>query len=79
MTGVVSFRMAPGSVAVTGAILDESYGIAVRTGLHCAPTAHRNIGTFPEGTVRASFGRLSTREDVNSLVAAVTEIAAATQ
>jgi selenocysteine lyase/cysteine desulfurase len=79
VTGVVSFRMAPGSVAVTGAILDESYGIAVRTGLHCAPTAHRNIGTFPEGTVRASFGRLSTREDVNSLVAAVTEIAAATQ
>jgi cysteine desulfurase family protein len=75
LTGVVSFRLAPGSVALTGAILDEAYGIAVRTGLHCAPSAHRNIGTFPEGTVRASFGRFSTRKHVDALVAAVTEIA----
>jgi selenocysteine lyase/cysteine desulfurase len=78
LSGVVSFRLAPGSVAITGAILDQSYGIAVRTGLHCAPAAHRNIGTFPEGTIRASFGRFSTSDDVDALVAAVREIAVAT-
>ena len=55
-------------------ILDESFGIAVRTGLHCAPAAHQAIGTLPEGTVRASFGRFNTCSDVDALLAAVREI-----
>jgi cysteine desulfurase family protein len=70
-TGVVSFRLAAADVALTGTILDESFGIAVRTGLHCAPAAHQAIGTFPEGTVRVSFGRFNTRGDADALVAAV--------
>lgn len=75
-SGVVSFRMAALDVGLTGTILDESFGIAVRAGLHCAPAAHRAIGTFPQGTVRASFGRFNSRSDVDALVEAVRQIAA---
>ena len=74
-TGVVSFLIARGNIAVTGTILDETFGIAVRTGLHCAPAAHQAIGTLPEGTVRASFGRFNTVEDADALVEAVRQIA----
>ena len=56
-------------------ILDESFGIAVRPGLHCAPYAHRAIGTFPDGTVRISPGPFTTDDDVAALVAALGEIA----
>src|SRR5271165_6885296 len=73
-TGVVSFRLDALDGALTGTILDESFGIAVRTGLHCAPSAHQAIGTFPEGTVRVSFGNFNTSADVDTLVAAVRQI-----
>jgi cysteine desulfurase family protein len=75
-TGVVSFRIDGVDVALTGMLLDESHGIAVRTGLHCAPAAHRAIGSFPEGTVRASLGPFNTDADVAALVSAVRDIAA---
>jgi len=73
-TGVVSFRLAAQDVALTGTILDESFGIAVRAGLHCAPAAHYAIGTFPEGTVRVSFGQFNSSAHVDALLAAVKEI-----
>lgn len=73
-TGVVSFRLDAADVAVTGTILDEAFGIAVRTGLHCSPAAHHAIGTFPEGTVRVSFGQFNTRGDVDALVIAIRQI-----
>lgn len=73
-TGVVSFRLNQENVALTGTILDEAFGIAVRTGLHCAPAAHRTIGTFPDGTVRISFGRFNTSRDVDALVAAIRQM-----
>jgi selenocysteine lyase/cysteine desulfurase len=73
-TGVVSLRLDGADVALTGTILDESFGIAVRTGLHCAPAAHQAIGTFPEGTVRVSFGQFNTRTDVDALVASLRQI-----
>ena len=75
-TGVVSFRVGVEDVALIGTILDHSFGIAVRTGLHCAPAAHQAIGTFPAGTVRASFGRFNTPRDVDALVEAVRQISA---
>lgn len=46
-------------------------GIEVRTGLHCAPTAHRFLETFPEGTVRFSVGYFNTTEDFENLRAAL--------
>ena len=76
-TGVVSFRLDGQDAALTGALLDEGFRIAVRTGLHCAPTTHRAIGTFPGGTVRVSFGQFNTQPHVDALVAAVRELAKA--
>jgi len=57
-------------------MLDESAGIAVRSGLHCAPAAHRALGTFPAGTVRASFGHFNTPEHAEALVATVRAMSA---
>ena len=51
--------------------LEKEHGILTRCGLHCAPAAHRTLGTFPEGTVRFSFGWANTREDVDAAVHAV--------
>jgi selenocysteine lyase/cysteine desulfurase len=68
---VVSFIVDGLDVALAAAMLDESAGIAVRSGLHCAPAAHRALGTFPTGTVRASFGHFNTREHAEALVATV--------
>jgi len=73
-TGVVSFRLDGVEVALAGTLLDEAFGIAVRTGLHCAPAAHQAIGTFSEGSVRVSFGQFNTRRDVDALLAAVCQI-----
>lgn len=44
--------------------LDADFGIMVRSGLHCAPLAHKTLGTFPEGTLRFSFGYFNTEDDV---------------
>lgn len=57
------------------AALDSSFGIAVRAGLHCAPLAHRTLGTFPRGTVRLSPGPFSTDEDVDRAVTAIRKLA----
>lgn len=59
-----------------GMILDGDYDIAVRTGLHCAPLVHEDIGTAPHGAVRISIGWNTTEADVDRAVAAVTDMAA---
>jgi selenocysteine lyase/cysteine desulfurase len=53
-----------------GQILSEQ-NVAVRTGLHCAPTAHKFIGTFPAGTVRFSVSYFNTDDDFDVLEAAL--------
>lgn len=61
---VVSFNIAgmdPGAVALD---LDERFNIMSRSGLHCAPSAHKTIGTYPQGTVRFSFSCFNTPEQV---------------
>ncbi len=45
-------------------ILDQDYDIEVRPGLHCAPLAHKTIGTFEQGVVRFSFGLYNTHEEI---------------
>lgn len=72
---VVSFNidgMMPSEAALT---LDEKFGIMSRPGLHCAPAAHRTIGTFPGGTVRFSFGYFNTEEDIDRTLEAVQHLA----
>ncbi len=74
--GLLSFEFESIEPQIAGMILDESFQIQVRTGLHCAPLVHRHLGTFERGgTVRVSFGAFNTREDVSRLVKAVEQIA----
>ena len=68
--GVVSFRVEGMDCEEVGARLAKQ-GIAVRSGLHCAPLAHRTAGTLETGTVRASFSAFNTPGEVSALVRAV--------
>ncbi|MGB9776329.1 MAG: aminotransferase class V-fold PLP-dependent enzyme [Anaerolineae bacterium] len=74
-TAVVSFNIAGMEPSEVGMRLDEEYGIMCRVGLHCAPAAHRTIGTFPSGTVRFALGAFSTREEVDAALWAVARLA----
>ena len=72
---VVSFNIAgltPSEVAMQ---LEEGYQIMCRAGLHCAPIAHKTMGTFPQGTVRLSPGHFSSHQDIEVTIEAVQKIA----
>lgn len=71
--GVVSCLFDGYSADNIGDVFDE-LGVAVRTGLQCAPLAHRLLGTFPAGTVRFSVGYFTSDEDFNVLEEALTYI-----
>ena len=45
--------------------LDSTYGIMTRVGLHCAPNAHKTLGTYPKGTLRFSFGSENTKQELD--------------
>jgi selenocysteine lyase/cysteine desulfurase len=70
-TATVSFALAEKAPSEIGLTLDEEYGIMCRVGLHCAPAAHKTIGTFPHGTVRFGLGALNTITEVDAVLAAV--------
>ncbi len=73
--GIVSINikgLKPGEV---GAILDNTFNIAVRPGMHCAPFIHRRIGTFPGGMVRISPGYFNTMEEIEEAISGLKEIA----
>jgi cysteine desulfurase family protein len=74
--GLVGINLPGFAPAETAAILDEQFDIAVRAGLHCAPYAHKHLGTFPDGTVRLSVGLLTTAEEMREAAAAFDELAA---
>jgi selenocysteine lyase/cysteine desulfurase len=57
-------------------MLDTSFSIAVRPGLHCAPYIHRNVATFPDGTLRLSPGPFNTPEHIDTFLDALAEITA---
>jgi len=54
--------------------LEKEFGILCRPGLHCAPSAHRTIGTFPDGTVRFGLSAFNTEAEVETAVQAISEI-----
>jgi cysteine desulfurase/selenocysteine lyase len=74
-TAVVSFTLEGRRVSEVGYRLDEEFEIFSRVGLHCAPAAHRSIGSFPEGTVRLVPGATTTLAEIESTVRAVERIA----
>lgn len=57
-----------------GRRLDEDYGIMVRTGAHCAPEAHREALTYPDGAIRVSPGYFSTSADIDAFLRAIDEM-----
>lgn len=71
---VVSLQTPGTDPARTAYELDASYGIMTRVGLHCAPSAHRTLGTYPEGTVRFSFGPENTIKEAEAALKALAEI-----
>ncbi len=66
--GIASFNVEGLESSEVASLLDERYGICVRSGLHCAPLAHRALGTLERGTVRASISYLSTAGDIDYLL-----------
>ena len=71
---VVSFNIAGMDPAMIALELDERYKIMSRSGIHCAPSAHKTIGTYPMGTVRFSFSYFNTQEQVAKAVEAIKKI-----
>ncbi len=69
--GILSLTVGGIDSGELAAWLDRERGIMLRAGLHCAPAAHRRLGTFPNGTVRAGFGPFATEEEVDRLVEAI--------
>lgn len=54
--------------------LEQKYGIMARVGLHCAPLAHKSLGTFPRGTLRFSLGYETKKEDIVSAIQGIRRI-----
>lgn len=73
--GVISVDFLAADNAEAAFRLEQAYGILTRCGLHCAPSAHKTLGTFPQGTVRFSPGWFTTPEEIRAAVDAVREIA----
>jgi cysteine desulfurase family protein len=70
-TAVVSINVDGMSSSEVGFQLDRNFDICVRTGLHCAPSAHRTIESFPQGTVRISMGMTTTMDEVEEVLEAL--------
>ena len=73
-TGVVSIQTVERELAQVAYELDSRYGIMTRVGLHCAPSAHKTLGTFPTGTIRFSFGWWNTSLEVDRAIQALREL-----
>lgn len=72
--GVLSLDFLRQDNAAVAYALEQRFGILTRCGLHCAPSAHRSLGTFPRGTVRFSLGFANTEQDVDAALAAITAL-----
>jgi selenocysteine lyase/cysteine desulfurase len=72
--GAVSFTVEGIDPALVGFTLDREHDIFVRVGLHCAPDAHKTIGTYPEGTIRVSPGFFNTEQEIETLLSALQNI-----
>jgi selenocysteine lyase/cysteine desulfurase len=71
---IVTVTTATLDPAALAARLDREYGVLARPGLHCAPEAHRILGTHETGALRFSLGSVSTEQDVDRAIAAVDDV-----
>lgn len=76
-TGTVSFNISGLTPSEVGLSLDEDFDVLSRVGLHCAPAAHKTIGTYPSGTIRFGLGIFNTSQEVEDAIQAVAKIAKA--
>jgi cysteine desulfurase family protein len=74
-TAIVSFNIEGMDCGEVSMRLDHEYGIITRSGLHCAPLAHRTLGTLQQGTCRLSPGYFSTDMEIEKVLRAVYAIA----
>jgi len=74
-TAVLSCTVAGLRVSEVGLALDDGYGVLTRVGLHCSPSAHRTLRTFPDGTVRLALGPGTTSADVDATLSALATLA----
>lgn len=75
--GVISVDFCDQDNAEAAFRLETEFGILTRCGLHCAPSAHKTLETFPRGTVRFSLGFASTEADVDAALAAIAAVSEA--
>jgi cysteine desulfurase family protein len=69
--GIVSVNLDGIPCATVGRLIDDDWGVMTRAGLHCAPAAHRSLGTAPDGTLRFSWGFDTSDEDIDIAVEAL--------
>lgn len=72
--GTLSFRCEALPAPELAGVLDQSFNVAVRPGLHCAPYVHKALGTAPDGLVRVSPGPFNTEADIDHLADALAQI-----
>lgn len=73
--GVIAIDYVNCDNAEAADLLEQNYGILTRCGLHCAPSAHQTLGTFPRGVVRFSIGHTTTKEDIDAALSAIAQTA----
>ena len=71
---VVSLDFTDRDNAMVAHRLSSEYGIMTRCGLHCAPSAHQTLGTYPQGSVRFSFSAFNTAQEIHQAITALEEI-----
>ena len=74
-TGILSIDFIHNDNGLVSHELSKTYGIMTRSGLHCAPSAHKTLGTFPNGTVRFSVSHFTTLEEVDYAIDCINKIA----
>lgn len=73
-TSCVSIDIEEEDLGIAAYTLSKDFGIMTRCGLHCAPTAHKTLGTFPRGTIRFSIGLFNTIDDIHACIDALKKI-----
>jgi selenocysteine lyase/cysteine desulfurase len=72
--GIVCFNLGDADPYKVASGLDKDFGIMVRAGLHCAPQAHRVLGTEGRGTIRVSVGFFNTESHIDELLSSLKKI-----
>ena len=72
--GVIALDFLHMDNAEAADLLEQNHGILTRCGLHCAPSAHKTLNTFPQGVVRFSLGHCNTEEEIRQTLQAIASL-----